>query len=199
MRILDTIVFLGERGLALRGENEVIGDHSNGNFLGVLELISRYDFVLREHIENVKKSQDVHRRLQVTYLSPRIQNEFIDICAGRIVEVILKEREEAKYYSIIVDATPDSALVEQTTFVLRYLNREEKKYVIQERFLEFVDCNNKTGADIANLITMTLDSRKIPLGDCRGQGYDNGSSMKGQYKGAHAIIMKKNPLAIYSP
>ena len=171
-RILDTILFLGERGLALRGQSHFIGERNNGNFLGILELISRYDPILREHLEKVKRSQHLHKRLQVHYLSPDIQNEFIDICARHVISVILKERETAKYYSIIVDATPDSAHIEQTTFVLRYLrlNSEEQKYTIEERFLAFVDCNKKTGEAIANLIRDTLNKYNIPLFECRGQG-----------------------------
>lgn len=54
-RILDTILFLGERGLALRGDSHLIGEKNNENFLGILELISHYDSVLRE------KRYDRHR------------------------------------------------------------------------------------------------------------------------------------------
>lgn len=157
-RILDTILILAERGLALRDESHIIGEKKNGKFLGILELISQYDAVLREHLEKVKFSQNAGRRLQVHYLSPEIQNEFIDICARHVQSVILKERESAKYYTIIVDATPDFAHVEQTTFILRYLlfNSKDRVYQIEERFLAFVDCNHKTGEDIANLIKYTL-------------------------------------------
>ena len=62
-----------------------------------------------------------------------------------------------------------------------------------------MDCNKKTGKDIAQLIIDTLKKHSIPLTNCRGQGYDNGSNMSGSYKGAQAIIMKNNPLAIFSP
>lgn len=73
-RVLDTILFLGERGLALRGESHIVGEPNNGNFLGILELISHYDPILQQHIEKVKKSQQLHQRLQVHYLSAEIQN-----------------------------------------------------------------------------------------------------------------------------
>ncbi|XP_047141118.1 uncharacterized protein LOC124816126 [Hydra vulgaris] len=68
------------------------------------------------------------------------------------------EREAAKYYSILVDATPDSAHMEQTVFILRYvyLNEENSLYEVQERFLEFVDCNQKTGKAIAELICSVI-------------------------------------------
>ena len=56
-RILDVILFLGERGLAFRGNSEKIGDSHNGNFLGIIELLSHYDPVLKEHIMQVSKTQ----------------------------------------------------------------------------------------------------------------------------------------------
>ena len=41
--ILDVTLFLSERGLAFRGDNKELGSLHNGNFLGILELISHYD------------------------------------------------------------------------------------------------------------------------------------------------------------
>lgn len=80
---------------------------------------------------------------------------------------------------------------EQTTFVLRYfrVNTEEKKYTIEESFLAFVDCNKKTGAAIADLIRDTLQKHNIPLTECHGQGYDTGTNMNGEYKGAQSYIL----------
>ena len=61
-----------------------------------------------------------------------------------------------------------------------YMHCKDKvTYEVQERFLEFVDCNQKTGESIAELINETLRKNGIPLADCRGQGYDNGSNMSG--------------------
>ena len=200
-RILDVTLFLGERGLAFRGKSQLVGDPKNGNFLGILKLIGRYDSVTGNHLAKVKESQTAHERLQVHYLSADSQNEFIQCCAQKVLDAILHEVESAKYYSIIVNATPDSAHVEQTIFILRYihLNADLDTFKLHERFLAFVDCNKKTGKDIAQLIIDTLKKHSIPLTNCRGQGYDNGSNMSGSYKGAQAIIMKNNPLAIFSP
>ena len=42
-RVVSVVKFLSPRGMAFRGENENIGSQHNGNYLGVLELISQYD------------------------------------------------------------------------------------------------------------------------------------------------------------
>ena len=59
--------------------------------------------------------------MQVHYLSSDSRNEFIDLCANEVRQGVLQEIANAKYYAIMVDATPDAAHVEQTSFVLMYL------------------------------------------------------------------------------
>ena len=198
-RILDVVLFLGERGLAFSGSSHRIGDPNNGNFLGLIELLSRWDPLLQEHVNKVKEYQGKGERLQVHYLSPESQNEFISECSTLVKQHILLERKASKYFAVIVDATPDSSHVEQATILLRYLNLKDDRYEVQERFLMFVDCSSKRGEDIAQLIMDTLEAHAIPLSDCRAQGYDNAANMAGKYKGAHAKIQEQNSLAIFSP
>ena len=57
------------------------------------------------------------------YISNESQNEFIAKCSDLVKQHVLGERKSAKYYALIVDCSPDSSHVEQTTFILRYLVR----------------------------------------------------------------------------
>ena len=157
--------------------------------------------MLQLHVNKVGEAQRQGNHLPVHYLSSDSQNEFIAACAGQVQAKILYQLKEAKYYSIIVDATPDSAHMEQTTFILRYVSlpQDGTSYEIHETFLKFVDCNKKTGSDIAELILRTLSSHNISIKFCHGQGYDNGANMAGKYKGAQACIQKYNNLAVFSP
>ncbi|XP_013783012.1 uncharacterized protein LOC106467230 [Limulus polyphemus] len=50
-RVIATIKFLAERGLAFRGHNECIGSPNNGKFLGTLELLAQFDPFLATHVE----------------------------------------------------------------------------------------------------------------------------------------------------
>ena len=43
-------IFLATRSLAFIGSEEKIGSQRNGNFLGIIELISQYDPFLAEHL-----------------------------------------------------------------------------------------------------------------------------------------------------
>ena len=193
------VIFLGQRGLAFRGASLRIGDVDNGNFLGLLELLAHYDPIVEEHVTNVQVAQQKGERLHAHYLSPESQNEFISLCAARVRKYILDERELAKYYSIMVDATPDSSHIEQTTFILRFLTKDNECYEVNERFLAFADCCQKTGIEIANLILETLKEYGISIDDCRGQGYDNAANMSGKYNGVQQHISSVNPLCLYSP
>ncbi|XP_037775590.1 uncharacterized protein LOC119572557 [Penaeus monodon] len=138
-RIIHVVVFLGERGLYFRGSSQRIGDIHNGNFLGLIELLAHYDRVLSEHVTKIQVSQE-KGETAAHYLSAASQNEFIGLCAEYVRSRVLDEIDDAKYYSIMVDATPDSSHVEQTTFIIRYLTRELQEFFVQEHFLTFVDC-----------------------------------------------------------
>ena len=49
-RVVAVVKFLCERGLPLRGVNEVFGSPQNGNFLELLELLAQFDNFLDHHI-----------------------------------------------------------------------------------------------------------------------------------------------------
>lgn len=196
--ILKVVLFISERALAFRGDSDKIGDPHNGNFLGMLELVGNFDAPMREHLSKVQDSQENGTRLQAHYLSYTSQNEFVEVCSNRVIEKILEERKASRYFSILVDGTPDASHFDQTTFILRYVFDCESEYKIVERFLCFSRSTGKTGQDIADLIMEELEKYRIPIKDCRGQGYDNGANMAGIYKGAQAIIKAINPFALYS-
>lgn len=198
-RILNIILFLSERGLALFGSTQRIGDCTNGNFLGIVELLGKYDTLMSDHVKRVRESQESQQRMQVHYLSQRIQNEFIEICGSFVQTSIIGEIRNAKYFSIIVDATPDCSHKEQTTLVIRYVKIDDNSdFSIEERFILFDDFNRKTGQEIADRILQLLDGLQLDFQVCVGQAYDNGSNMAGKYKGVQAVLLQHNSNCIFS-
>ncbi|KAM3921533.1 LOW QUALITY PROTEIN: zinc finger MYM-type protein 1-like, partial [Leptodactylus fuscus] len=197
-RLLDVTLHLASRNMAFRGSSQRIGEIHNGNFLGTLEILARYDNLLREHLEKVKASQEKGKRLPAHYLSWATQNEFINICGKHVLNAILSERKAAIYFAIICDATPDVSHTEQNVIVLRYVKEPQNgKWSIQERFIEFFDFFQKTGEEIADMIMSRLSEHAIDLKDCRGQGYDNGANMSGRIKGVRAKIQETYPTAMF--
>lgn len=115
--IIEIIKFLSSRGLAFRGTNEHIGMKDNGNFLGAVELLTRFDPFIASHVEQFADS----RKGIPSYLSKTIYEEVIIKIHKSLTNVILAELKRGKYYSIIVDSTPDIAHVDQLVFAVRYV------------------------------------------------------------------------------
>ena len=53
----DAAMFLDEQRLAFQEKCNRVGDFNNGNFLGILKLISYYDPILEEHLKKMKAAQ----------------------------------------------------------------------------------------------------------------------------------------------
>ena len=95
------------RGLAFRGSSELVG--SPQNFLGILELWAEYDTFLAEHIQKRVNKGKGH----VSYFSLTVCNEFIDVIATKVLDIIVSEIKQAKCYSVSVDSKSDITNVDQ--------------------------------------------------------------------------------------
>jgi len=49
--VVETVKYIAERGLPFRGTDEKFGPQTNGNYLGITELIAKLDSFLCEHIK----------------------------------------------------------------------------------------------------------------------------------------------------
>ena len=190
-RIVAVVKFLAARGLAFRGQDEKIGSRLNGNYLGVLELISKFDPFLAEHIEKYGN----RGKGNPSYLSANVCEELVAVMGEKVLLAILKEVLTAKYYSISVDSTPDVSHVDQLTFTVRYVKDSDPV----ERFLQFIPVHSHGAENLADVVVKFLQDNGIPLSDCRGQTYDNASNMAGRYSGLQARLRAVNPLAVFVP
>lgn len=191
-RILSVIRFLSSRGLAFRGTNQQIGSLSNGNFLGLIELLAEYDPFLQSHIDQYANKGKGH----VSYLSANIANEFIHLLAVEVNKKIISNVQISKYYSLIIDSTPDVSHVDQLTSILRYV---DEIGLSTERFLHFFENTGHKGIAMKDAVLKFLLECGIEILDCRGQSYDNARNMSGKYKGLQQLIQQINDLAIYVP
>ncbi|XDV17102.1 hypothetical protein PO909_016527 [Leuciscus waleckii] len=111
-------------------------------------------------------------------------------------QVIAEEIKHAKYFSVIVDSTPDLAHVDQLTFVFRFVSADSR---VVERFLGFEPIHSHTGVSLAESVIEMVRRLGLDLSNCRGQSYDNASNMAGKYKSSQAHLKKQNPLIHYTP
>lgn len=179
--IIKCIVICGKQNIPLRGKTEDLS-----NFMVLLKFRAEVDEVLRTHLDSAPKN--------ATYLSPNIQNEFIEICGDFIRSDIIDSCKKAKYFSVLVDETTDISTTEQVSFSVRFVDTD---CTIQEEFLGFHTTTSTTGAELAALIIRSLVDYGLDPINLRGQGYDGASNMRGCYKGAKTLIQEKYPLAMY--
>jgi hypothetical protein len=107
------------QGIRFRGHIYGLGSTHTGEFEMAVELIAEFDPFLAKHIEiygNEGKGN-------TSYLSYQTCKEFISIMAEKEVKYIVDEVKEGKYFSTILDSTPDIINVDQLYFVVRYLSK----------------------------------------------------------------------------
>ena len=88
---------MSQRGLAFRGDDDLFGSPHNGNYMGVLELLSKFDPFLAEHISRFGNKGKG---------TSTICDELIETMGADVLAEICDEVRNAKYYSLIVDSTP---------------------------------------------------------------------------------------------
>jgi len=193
--ISNVILFCAKNNLPLRGSSDKVGDDNCGIFLGLIELISQYDPLLAEHVNNVKHSYNHDKVL--SYFSPIIQNELVIIMGQQVKQEILNRINKSKYFSILFDCTLDVSHQEKLTEIIRYVHIVNGEVSIEESFIDFIISHGKTVSGLADEISSKLKEDGLNIMDCRSQGFDNGANMAGVHNGVQAHIISKNDLAMF--
>ena len=117
-----------------------------GNFKALVNLVSRTDDDLREHLESCKKT--------ASYISKTTQNDLLDCITEFFQEQIVKEvktQPSSQFYGIVADEVTDSSNWEQLGIIVPYIQNSEPV----EKLVEYVKCSRIT-EDIAELIIESL-------------------------------------------
>ncbi|XP_073294292.1 uncharacterized protein [Primulina huaijiensis] len=192
-RIIAVVQRLAKNNLAFRGSCEKLYVENNGLFLQMIEMIAEFDPIMKEHLRRIKDHETY-----TTYLGCRIQNELIQMSASEVRKTILAKVRQAKYFSIILDCTPDISHKEQMSIVIRCLNDSKSFTKVDEYWVQCLDVDDTSGLGLFMHLKNALVNLELDIDDIRGQGYDNGSNMKSSHKGVQKRLLEMNPRAFYT-
>ena len=138
--IINTVILLGRLGLAFRGRRDDSQFHPNlseyssggvGNFVEVLNYRVRGDdLVLENHLRTCSKN--------ASYISKTSQNELIKCCGNYIKDILVKEINESRFFSVLADEASDCSNQEQLSLVIRFVDGSGEN---REEFLGFLHCD----------------------------------------------------------
>lgn len=132
--IVETLILCGKQNIALRGHEE-----SSGNFQALLHFQAKNNAVLKRHLTEGDP--------RTKYISPKIQNELIEICGKIISDELVKSCNDAGIFGFMADEATDSATLEQMSLCLRFVDRDSSD--VREEFIGFAECERTTGESLA--------------------------------------------------
>ena len=101
-KLITSVRYLAENGLAIRGK-----ESDSGNYYSLIQLRSEDCKILSDWLKSSTK---------IKFLSPKIQNEMLDILFYETLKQICTEINEDVYFAIIMDGTQDNQGKEQVRF-----------------------------------------------------------------------------------
>lgn len=185
-RIIDIIICLAKCGKSFRGHNESLKSNQKGLFLEIIQLLSRYDPILRNHFDNGPKNAQ--------YTSNHIQNDLIT-SIHNVLKQSIKTKIHQKWISIMADETSDVGHHEQLAVLVRYFDTTKNRPV--ETFLSLKRLKSLNAVDIFNTLSDIVTHYNISWTSVLAVCFDGASTMSGKISGVQARCKAENNKIIY--
>lgn len=183
-RLIDIVLLLGKTGKLFRGHDESISSNQKGLFLEIIELLVKYDGVLKFHLINGPKNSQ--------YLSNRIQN---DITSCHVMLKNIKSNFENYYILLMANETSDVGHNEQLSVIVRYFNQEINRPVVT--FVALKKMTSVTAQSIFNTLNSVLEMINKTWNSVLEVCFDGASSMSDSVGGVEAKCKELNNIILY--
>jgi len=190
--ILSVILWLAQQGFPLRKHHEQddYPNNNRGNFLELLQFKLEDDPEKKRWFDSLPKNS--------TYVSPPMQNVFIQIIADQVRPPVLQELNDGnldRVIAICADESIDLAKREQMSLYIRFVN---KKGDLVERCLALIEVPSTKAADLLEAIHASMKTSQLDKSRVIAQCYDGASNMLGKFHGMQQLIREHgSPNAIY--
>lgn len=209
-RLVDIIKLIGKRGLSYRGAKNAEAAYTldnpaldHGNFLEIVLLLSKYDPLLKEHVDKVvSKSQKAKGRQGetksgrlgglLTFLSKTTVDYIIEELGLLMKKQIAKHIKQSEFFTIQIDSTQDINVHDQLSIIIRYVSED-----VNERLIALVNFKSGTGKNLCDDVCQILIHLNLDVKNCIGSSTDGASNMRGQYNGFSAWLNKESPQQVH--
>lgn len=177
--IVQIMKFLVENELTLRGNWDSELKAESGLFTSLFAYTLKIDKELKDSANSLPAN--------LSYKSPRIQNELIACMVNAVRNEIVNDVNGSDYFTLFVDGTKDKNGVEIISIAVRYI-KDGKPH---ESLLGFEICDDLHAEPMTNLILDSLDKYGVNMDKMICQCYDGANVMSGGVGGIQTIIQRK--------
>jgi hypothetical protein len=185
-RLIDITLCLGIGGRPFRGKNEKDSSFNKGLFKDIVTLLSKYDPLLKSHLDSGPKNS--------SYCSNLIQNDLI-LSVSNVIKNQFREKIRNQKISIIADETSDIGHHEQLSIVIRYFDNF-KKYPV-EQFICMKRITSIDSETIFNTLQDVISEYDIKWESIVSMCFDGAATMSGSLSGVQARIKEKNEKSLF--
>lgn len=179
--LVEMIQFLSVHELPFRGTFDMENNCENGLFS------SFYDYTIKKD----SKLADIVKRIprNASYLSPKIQNDMIEIMVDLVRKDIAKNvlTADVPWYTLFMDGTRNKKMQEIVAFGIRYIQKGK----IMQQTLSVEVAKSCDAKALTELALNVLEKCKLDTKYLLSQCYDGASVMSGGKGGVQALLQNK--------
>ena len=182
LKILSNVRFLARQALPLRGH----GSWEDSNFTQL--------YILREEDNEGLKTWRTEKKVN-RYVHSTIQNEMMQIMALKILREIATNLQDSNFFTMMCDEATDVKYFSQLVVCLHLV---DKNLNAHGKFIGLKDMPSTDADSIVRELKDVLFRMRLKLEKCRGQCYDECSTISGAKSGVAVQIKNEESRALYT-